>query len=509
MSIQTASMRANGANRPDRASNISSPVMSVLAGCMGLVQTISYDQHWLLWPSMVTLTIIGFWGMVRLLFVPSFVTAWSVFGVSLALAYGFGALNTLSSDYVDGSSMYLINFAGRDALGRAEGAILLIVGVLLYIGHKDPYKTIPLQAFTEAERRVSLLIAATICLGTLAALATGQLGFQGVQTGSEDSYLVSPLASLVSSCLTPASGLAILAYGARPNSRARWAVILLCVILAMTQMTQGRRLFAFNALAALMAFFAVRDAKSFFSAKTIIILLIFLAAIAGASRFFVSMRIAGYSLPPDASMSERLTGAWDVLTHPDREGLDEHIDQSQSTRTFIVGYVGELIQAYDKTGRTTSGDLLKLNIAGAVPTAIWPGKWRIIAEIGSDEVACHAKMGMTSWDAANTVVTEGLCDFGWTGMFTYPIAVAGLMTLANLAIRRTSVVIRALVAFATIKSMLGVEGGLISYIVELRNTAILAIAAAVLIGLFNWYMKLPSVSHRRKQKALHERRGAS
>lgn len=486
--------------RPTHISGPTSPAMAVLAFGMGVLQTISYDHHWLLWASMITLTIIGFWGMARLLFVPSFVTAWSVYGVSLALAYGFGALNTMSSGYVDGSSMYLVNFAGPDALGRAEGIILLIVGALLCIGHLDPNKSIPSQPFTDSERSTAVVIVAAVCLGTLVALATGQLGFQGTQNGTEGSALVSPLASLVTSCLTPATGLAILAYGAQPSSRTRWLVIGLCLIMAMTQMTQGRRLFLFNALTLLMAFFAVRDAKGFFTPKVIVALLVSVAAIAGASRFFVSMRIAGYSLPTDATMSERVAGAWEVITHPEREGLDEHIAQNQSTRTFIVGYVGELIQAYDRTGRTTEGDLLKLNVAAAMPTAIWPGKWRVFNEIGSDEIACHARMGIAAWDAANTVVTEGLCDFGWTGMLSYPIALVGLMTLANLAVRRASVVIRALVVFSTIKSLLGVEGSLTGYIVDLRNTAVLAIASMALVALFNFYQKLPMIQHARRQR---------
>lgn len=489
-----------------KAPSISPPAMALLALTMGVIQLMGHTYAWPFWGSMVVLTVIGFWGLARLIFVPAFVTAWSVYGVSLALAYGFGTLNTMTSGYVDGSAMYLVNYAGHSSLGRALGIMELIVAALLYIGHIDPNKTIPTEPFTESERSATLVMLVVVCAGTFIALATGQLGFQGVQNGAGDSALVSPLASLVTSCLTPATALAILAYGTQPSSRTRSLVIFLCLLLALTQMTQGRRLLLFNVLTLLMAFFAVRSAKGFFSPKIILALLVTVAVVAGASRFFVSMRIAGYSLPLDATLVERVEGAIDVITRPEQSGLNEHLEQNQSTRTFVVGYVGELIEAYDKSGNTTEGDLLILNVAAAMPTAIWPGKWRIIGQIGSDEMACHAKMGMASWDAANTVITEGLCDFGWTGMFLYPLAMAGLMTLANLAVRRTNILVRALVAFSTIKSLLGVEGVLTGYIVDLRNTAVLAIAAALLVAVFNWYQKQPLVIHKREQNALRKRR---
>lgn len=490
----------------DKARDISPPFMAVLALTMGVIQLMGHMYAWPFWGSMVVLTVIGFWGLARLIFVPSFVTAWSVYGVSLALAYGFGTLNTMSSGFVDGSAMYMVSFAGPSALGRAEGLMLLIVSAMLYIGHVDPNKTIPTQSFTDSERSSTVVLLSLVAAGTFIALATGQLGFQGVQNGDGDSALVSPLASLVTSTLTPATALAILAFGKQPHSRLRTMVIVLCTLLALTQMTQGRRLLMFNILTLMMAFFAVRGTRGFFTPKVIGLLVITALLVVGASRFFVSMRIAGYSLPTHATIKERFEGAIDVITHPEQSGLNEHLKENQSTRTFVLGYVGELIEAYEKNGRTTEGDLLILNVATAMPTAIWPGKWRIIYDIGSDEVACHAKMGMPAWDAANTVITEGLCDFGWAGMLIYPIATAGLMTLACIAVRRTNILVRALVGFAVIKSLLGVEGVLTGYIVDLRNTAVLAIGAYVLVHLFNRYQTLPLVVHHRQQKALRQQR---
>jgi len=489
-----------------KAANFSPPAMALLALTMGVIQLLGHTYEWLLWGSMVVLTVIGFWGLARLIFVSSFVTAWSVYGVSLALAYGLGTLNTMTSGYVDGSAMFLVNFVGPSALGRAEGIMLLIVSALIYIGHIDRNKLIPTESFTDSERQSTLVVLMLFCIGTFAALGTGQLGYAGVQNGSGNSMQVSPLASLVASCLSAVTALAILAYGSQPPSRARSLVMFLCLLLALTQLTQGRRPMMFNALTILIAFFAVRSVKGFLTPKVILVLLLTVATLAFGSRFYLATRIAGYTLPADATLSERLAGGWDVLTHPEEQGLNQQLEENQSTRTFVVGYVGELIEGYDKTGGTTGGDLLILNVAAALPTAIWPGKWRIIARVGSDEIACHPKMGLPDWDAANTVITEGLCDFGWTGMLLYPIAMVGLIVLGNLAVRRTNILIRTMIAFSSIKTLLGVEGNLTGYIVDLRNMAILAVGTALIVAAFNWYQKQPLVIHHREQKALRKQR---
>lgn len=480
--------------------NAAVPMMATAALLTGSIQLMGYTYAWPLWLSMVVLTVIGFSGMGILLYAPGQITAWSVYGISIALAYGFGTLNSMTSGYLDGSAMFLINFAGPNALGLALGMMTLIVATMLFASHFDKNKIIPLQSFTDSERSAALVVLVATTAGTFIALATGQLGFGGVQTGSTDTVLVSPLASLITSCLTPVTGMAILAFANQERSRTRWIVIALCLLLAGTQVTQGRRLFLFNLLTLMMAFFAARGIKRFVTPRTIGILVLTLITVWGASRFFVSMRIAGYSLPQDATLGQRLEGAVDVIRNPEANGLDEHIEQNQSTRTFLVGYVGELIQAYERTGRTTGGDLLILNAASAFPTALWPGKWRIMMELGSDEIACHRAMGIPAWDAGNTVITEGLCDFGWTGMLLYPVAVVGLLTLVNFAVRRMSIVIRALVAFATIKSLLGVEGVLTGYLVDLRNTTLLVVGTYLLIQAFSAIQKLPLMQHARKQR---------
>lgn len=488
--------------------DISTPLMAVAALTMGAIQLMGHMYAWPFWGSMIVLTVIGFWGLARLIFERTFVKAWSVFGVSLALAYGFGTLNTIASGYVDGSAMYMVSYAGPSSLGRALGLMLLIVAALLYASYVDRNQLIPVEPFTDSERNSTLVVLVLFTIGTFAALATGQLGFAGAQNGSGDSLQVSPLASLVASCLSSIAALAILAYGAQPPSRSRTLALVLCLLLALTQLTQGRRPMMFNALTVLIALFAVRNAKSFLAPKIILGLLLTMAVLAGGSRFYLATRIAGYTLPHDATLTERLESGWDVFTHPQETGLNEQLSENQSTRTFVVGYVGELIAGYDKTGGATNGDLLILNLAAAMPTAIWPGKWRVIADIGSDENACHPKLGMPPWDAANTVITEGLCDFGWTGMFLYPIAMVGVIALANVAVRRANILIRAMMAFSTIKSLLAVEGNMTGYIVDIRNMAILSIGTAALVWLFNGFNKLPLVVHHRQEKLLRKRRVA-
>lgn len=477
------------------------PFVSALCLSMGIVQLLDHDALWVLWCSMITLTVIGFWGLGRLIFVAEFVTAWSVYGVSLALAYGFGALNTFTSGYIEGLSILNVTYASFSGIGRAQGAVLLLVSALLFIGHIDSHKLIPRQSFNSKDRQAVLLVLAMVLLGTVLALATGQLGFQGVQTGEDNTALVSPLASLMASTITPVLGLTALVFSNQPASRQRTLALAMGLLLILIMMTQGRRPFLFNMITVFIAFFCTRGIRDLITPKAVIILVVGVLCALGMSRFYLATRTASYTLPASATLMDRLEAGVDALQRPQVYDLDEAVRENQSTRTFVVGYLAELIEAIDATDRSTQGDLLMLNVATAVPTSIWPGKWRVIYQVGSDEIACHAKLGLPAWDAANSILTEGLCDFKWPGLLLYPLAMAAMMTLANLAVRRAPLIVRGLVCFATIGGLLHVEGVLTGYIVGLRNIALMAAVTWSLHVFFQFYSQLPLVKYMRQAQA--------
>lgn len=478
------------------------PIAAISCVLVGLVQIIAAHHHVMLWVTLSVLSCVGLWGLLRLLFVPSFVTAWSVYGVSIALSYGAGALNTLLSGYIDGAiGMLTLSYATPVGLGLAAGAASLITGSLLFASHLDQNKIIPLEPMDDANRTVVLILVLGATVGMLAALVTGTLGFQGTQFVEEGSAQVSAFASLVTASATPVVGLAALAYGRQPRSTQRWFVLCMCLILAAMQLSTGRRVFIFNTIATLIVLFAALDVRKIFTPRILVLIAVSLVALGGASRYYMAMREAGYTLPESATLLERMEVGWEMLTDAKDSGLNEKIEENQSTRTFIIGYFGELIDAYNKHQRTTGGDVLLLNLAYSTPTSIWPGKWAVISRLGSDEVACHRVMGIPAWDAANSVPTEGLCDFGWTGLLVYPLLLAGLMTLINFAVRKGPIEVRAIVGCTTIGSLLHTEGNFFGYLTNLRNVLILVAFTWVLVWLLRRFMRLPLIQFTRQRSA--------
>jgi len=123
-----------------------------------------------------------------------------------------------------------------------------------------------------------------------------------------------------------------------------------------------------------------------------------------------------------------------------------------------------------------------LGVATAVPTTIWPGKWKIMAQ-GAEEAVCHARLGMPAYDAANTLVTSGMCDFAGVGMFGYPILCALMFSLSLFAVRRLDIVTRLVFGFGIVYGLLNAENVLTAFFVVLRNGAVLAFGMFLLRSL--------------------------
>ena len=164
-----------------------------------------------------------------------------------------------------------------------------------------------------------------------------------------------------------------------------------------------------------------------------------------------------------------------------------------------MGYLAELIEA-SETHSVMWGYLLKFNVASSVPTLIWPGKWKILAEAGSEEYSCNPQMGMPFWDGPNSALTTGLCDFWWPGLFAYPVVLVLLYVLVNRVVSSAPMLIRALVCFATIDNLFQVERGLAGYFVGIRNISVMLLMAWALVLLFNWEQTLPWARHRARRQ---------
>lgn len=451
---------------------------------VGAVQVLFFGPLWFLWISVSVLAAAGVVGLLRLAVVPQFATPWAVLAVSLALGYGLGTFNTMASGYAEGMDLLAVSYAGHGTLSRTVGGILVLVGIMFAVGEIDPGKLMPKTPLTNSERRAVTLALIVAVLAAIVAVATGSLGFQSSMAAEEGSQRVSVLGALVFVILAPMLATAVFAHASERGFGTRIWVALLCLVLLVVLMLQGRRMFLYGLLITVMAFFAARGTKRFFTFKTLLLLALVGAAGVLVSKFYFALRMASWSVGQHSDLKTLMSTGMDIFMNASQEGLDDRLAENQSTRTFIIGYLSEIIDGVE-SHRFVGGGLLELGLATSVPTSIWPGKWAIMAQ-GSEEAICHPIVGLPSWDGANTILTAGMCDFGWYGFFMYPLVLAALFSGVVYLLRYVNPVVRLLVSFGIMYGLFGVETAISGYFVQVRNLVILGSMASVLVLLVQW-----------------------
>ena len=325
-----------------------------------------------------------------------------------------------------------------------------------------------------------MIMLALLLVAALGALATGMLGFQSDVADEEGSARSSAVGALISVAIAPVMAASLHIY-AKDETRTKFIVYCLCVGLLLVQLTQGRRIFIYTAFVGGIAYFSAVGFRKLFSPKIVLALIVVASSFFLASKMFYAMRMATWESTQKQSVPELISRGIENMKDSDRLMLDEQVQDNQNTRTFIIGYLAELTSMIG-IGQPTLGGMLELGAATSVPTVIWPGKWKIMAQ-GTEEGICHPGMGLPVWDAANTILTSGVCDFGWIGFFGYPLALAAVFSFLVLVFKKyLTAVPLYVICFGVIYSLLSVEVVLAGYFSFLRNLTLLAIFMMVAIG---------------------------
>ena len=462
-------------------------VLGLIVVCMvvGGIGRLASDVPQMLWISSATLAGVGVVGLLRLIGVAEFATPWSVLAVSYGLAYGLGSLNTFLSGYSTGLDFLSVTYAPRDSVVEATSLLLMLCGTLFFLGEQDSKKLVPSVELDDVSKQMVFWTLILTLLTAILAVLTGQLGFQSDMSGEDGSLRVSVLSNLVVSAMPPVAATALYCVKSlKPSTR--WFAYLLVVGILLILVTQGRRILMYTMVIGMIGYFAGQGFRSLLRPKGLMVLIVGAFIVAIGAKFFFAMRQATYELPKGSSLSELIAVGASKMTGGDQGDLDEKLKENRSTRTFIIGYAAEILFALE-THEPLGGDLMVLGVATAVPTTIWPGKWRIMAQ-GAEEAVCHPRLGMPPYDAANTLVTSGMCDFGGAGMFGYPVLFALMFSLSLFLVRRLDIVSRLVFGFGIVYSLLNAENVLTAFFVVIRNGAILALGMLVL----RWLLVLAS-----------------
>ena len=398
----------------------------------------------------------------------------NMLAMTLLLGYCIGAANSWFT--VSRADLTLAAFFSRDpaAVSRAMAAVLLASGVLYCVGEMVEKPVFGEEFRVPLDSRTYLLI----ILGTLLMLfayATGSIGFMGLTTGNAGQLSVfSSLSGWLSTALFA------LAVCVCFNTRSRFQQVfigVLAVIELALLVPLGRRVLMYAILLAVFALrFGERRIRLSLIQKVIFTGLALVVISVGSTVFFY-LRVAGNGTHQKMSLMERAQKAIDLRETRSPEQIDALLKQNVQQRTFIIGYLSDLLNASEKSAPAMGQDLVGM-IKLTIPSALLADKDRTFQE----ETLANEQWGFSYIDEANSVLTAGAMDFGLIGMVLYPLLIVfllrGFIEIAGMYLPPLSSLV---VALAVIGTLLEVEIQLSNYFVAVRD----GILFAILISIFS------------------------
>ncbi len=304
----------------------------------------------------------------------------------------------------------------------------------------------------------------------LYAFASGLIGFQGAVFVSENSSRISEMGALVAFSLAPTGALAVYIASRENSGRLlKISMLLIAVVFFLLNFTQGRRLTIYAAFVYVIAL-RMSGWRSKNVMQDIFYILVLLAVCMFGYVFFYAMRLASWMSSSGMSLFDQVYSAFDIIFNPESYGLYEQVSDNALERPFVIGYLSEIVSAASsKSG--LNGVAFLSTIAMIIPSVFIGEK-----NFPIDEYLIHPHFGMPVVDRANSILTTGFSDFGWTGAFVYVLVVIFALRLFLIFVKKRFFGWFYLFSiFAFLYLMLGIEASMISYWIFLRNLAIFAL----------------------------------
>lgn len=412
-------------------------------------------------------TAVGVAGLARCVLLSSHATIWDILLVSLCLGYGLGSLNTelnwfhLPIDYLR------LTWAGPASIAKATALMMLVGTALCVASSLDEHRMFRDIEIRPAQEPWAVWLVPGVTLLAIVQVATGAMGYHSNVTGEGTS--VSPLAALTVGAICPAAALASFSWK-RQHGWRRWLMLSSLAALMAIEAFQGRRVFIYAMVVCLMGYFAANPPRRLFTASQLLSFLMAALLAMAASKAFFALRMATTELGSSHDTAQLLRTGFDILLNAKKTELNEAVADNQNSRTFIVGYLAELVESLEYR-EPLYGDVLMFDVALNVPAALWPEKYRVIS-LGSEEAVANYHLSMPISDQANSIVTAGASDFGVPGIFLYPLALAGLYSLILRGTRRLGGIAHLMITAALVNTLLNVEAATADYFSVLRSVVI-------------------------------------
>jgi hypothetical protein len=402
----------------------------------------------------------------------------TAYAMSLLIAYNLGAFNSWLT--VRRASLTLAEFFSRDpaALARAIAACMATAAFLFVVGEVFERPIFGREfRLSFGENTVPLVVASTALL--LGGHATGHLGFQGIAVG--EGGHVNPLAALVMWWCVPAFAYSVCAALNSVGGR-RWLLGGCAVVQLLALVPFGRRVFGFSLVLAFIASRLGRRRSRTTWAKKLLLASAALALLLTASLAFLYLRFAAWEQKQKTSLGNQIELAIDVMHKRSPAEILEFMGTDTSTRTFMIGFFSDLLDASQRSTPLLGQDML-YNLKLTVPSAISRDKFGI-GEF-DEEALANIQWGFAYIDEANSLLTAGAADFGMVGVLVYPLVmVLMLRALLEWAQFAMPTYLATIVALALFFESLQAEEVPVAYLIQIRNTLLVA-------GIFYLIVRLP------------------
>lgn len=430
------------------------------------------------WLTLITLSAISGFTLLRCLFTPNHITAWEFFAALLGSLYGLGTLNT-EWNVIDGPrDLIQLTGAPLTYVHMAMGNILLLVSLLLAIGRISRFYPFAALARLQYSKREFFIFACLTASACIALIATGAIGYHG-DFLSEGSVKPSTAALFAVRCSGPAAAALIFIWPAM-NKRERLVSICIIAILFAVSLYVGRRPVIFNGIICVMAYFVRLGSQRIINKHSLTAVAMALVIMPVITQGFMAMRLASYQTPLGEKPSVQLIleKGWDIIWNDSGE-VKKQSDDNLGSRTYLIGYLSEITWRTD-IRPPLYGELLAFNVGMAVPRVLWPTKFKYL-KYGAEEMIANTELGLVLDDNANTIMTTGMTDFGLAGMIFYPIFVLLLLMLLTRGFMRAQPAVALLTTFAVFITLASVEAQMAAYFGAVRDLLILGGAVQILL----------------------------
>jgi hypothetical protein len=429
-----------------------------------------YDEVY--WLTLVAISAVSVYTLMRCVFTPITVSIWDYFAGMVGMMYGLGTLNTELTGISSYRDLSMLTSAPVIYVHESLGYVSVLVGLLLLVGLFTKERLLEGLSPDKLNATGILFFGFGTALICLILVATGTIGYHG-DVLEENSITPSAAATYAIFCLAPAAAAQVFMWQ-RYNHGAKIIATLSLLAFLAVALYLGRRNIIYTGVVCAIAHFAATRNERVFNRQSIIAIVSAALLLPIITTGFMAMRLASYEVAEKdkkPTVWKIATAATDIILR-DKGEVDRQSTENLKERTYLIGYLAELNWRTEVLP-PLKGDLFLYNVAMSVPNALWIEKFRFVRD-GSEEALAHPRLGMPAWDAANSVLTTGMTDFGPIGMLTYPIGVVVIYALLLRLLRRLNISIYFLMSFSFLMALANIEGQMLAYFTHLRDVILVS-----------------------------------